>query len=395
MAIVNATRVQLQNEGIMRVEDLAEFTKEDLDAVAHNLHHPAARVGPFIFGAKSQKRLTVMAELVRYYDTIGRDLSAGNMQWNTVGKHFEIQWNALKKKKEDDIPETPKMAKQLAPMKWCESFMDHLHRCVGVRTVPLAYVLREKVVVPAVCLPITAREPHSEATRSIKQELIERTSHDHPLYRNDNETIYHKMEEATRGTSYTASITPFQRHKDGRGAFMAIKSQHAGDDKWMAEVTKQDAFLHNQKWRSNGSMKLERHCSLHRTAYVQMVAASSHINYQTPNEHTRIGFLLDSIESTDAELHAAMASIKQDKTPNGLRSNFEDAVATLLPADPVAKKQTSSGDKRKNVDVSSVDVEIGATHMRSGKGKTGVDFRWHTVPEFKDLNKAQKDELTA
>ena len=41
---------------------------------------------------------------------------------------------------------------------------------------------------------------------------------------NDNETIYHKMEVATRGTSYAASITPFQRRKDGRGAFMAIKS---------------------------------------------------------------------------------------------------------------------------------------------------------------------------
>ena len=38
----------------------------------------------FKYGAKSQKRLTVACDLVRSYQTLGKDLSAANIQWNQV-----------------------------------------------------------------------------------------------------------------------------------------------------------------------------------------------------------------------------------------------------------------------------------------------------------------------
>ena len=38
-------------------------------------------------------------------------------------------------------------------------------------------------------------------------------------------------------------------------------------------------------------------------------------------------------------LQVAMESVKQDKTHSGLCNNFEETVATLLPDDPVSKKQ--------------------------------------------------------
>lgn len=62
--------------------------------------------------------------------------------------------------------------------------------------------------------------------------------------------------------------------------------------------------------------------------------------------------MLDSIECSDAELQAAMASIKRDKTTGGLREDFEKAVAALLSADPVAKKVAVSGNKCVNAHIS-------------------------------------------
>ena len=56
MAIPNATVVQLANEGINTVDDLSEFDKTSIEAIAHNLRRPPAG-NPFVFGAKSQKRL--------------------------------------------------------------------------------------------------------------------------------------------------------------------------------------------------------------------------------------------------------------------------------------------------------------------------------------------------
>ena len=76
----------------------------------------------FTFGAKSQKRLTVACDLVRYYQTVGRELTSANIQWNHVMSNFEIQWKALKEKKDEDDPDVPTITKALPIIKWTEAF---------------------------------------------------------------------------------------------------------------------------------------------------------------------------------------------------------------------------------------------------------------------------------
>jgi hypothetical protein len=56
---------------------------------------------------------------------------------------------------------------------------------------------------------VMAGHPHAEEHRSVEAELIARTSHAHPLFRDDNALLYYLIEEATRGTGYAASIKPF------------------------------------------------------------------------------------------------------------------------------------------------------------------------------------------
>ena len=88
---------------------------------------------------------------------------------------------------------------------------------------------------------------------------------------------------------------------------------------------------------------MESFCSQHRAKYQQLEEASFLLNFQLPNGHTRVGYHLENIENSDAALQAALASICQDK--DGMRNNFEAAVATLIPVDPFLqnkanKKQT-------------------------------------------------------
>ena len=86
MGIPHATVLQLQLEGIDSVDDLADFDKDSLQQLADNLRRPGGRVPdpnpaaaagatiptpPFVFGAKSQKRILVACNLVRYYITVG------------------------------------------------------------------------------------------------------------------------------------------------------------------------------------------------------------------------------------------------------------------------------------------------------------------------------------
>ena len=203
MAIPRPTVQQMVNEGISSVDDLAEFTKENIDNLATSLcktPRPAPATGNFVFGAKSQKRLIVAADAVRYYDTVGRPLTAANMRWSQVLVNFEIQWRSITDRAKMDHPETPRITKGTTVMKWSEAFKDHCHQYIGARNIALAYVIRDKANVPA-DFPAqgtndvgTINVPHAANYGSIDAELIVCADHDHPLFRVDNETVYMELE---------------------------------------------------------------------------------------------------------------------------------------------------------------------------------------------------------
>jgi hypothetical protein len=410
MGVSAATYAQLQVEGITSVDDLADFDKDSLKQLAGNLQRPGGRVPDptpgaaagatiptpaFVFGAKSHHRMMVSSNLVKYYLTTGRATSAANMQWNTVGKNFDIQWKALCDRKEENEPEVPKITKALPIIKWTEAFSDNMNRVIGVRTIPLAYIIRPEVQVPAAAPPLTQGEPHSNEHGSVEAELIARASHNHALYRDDNAAVYFKLEEATRGTQYAASIKTFQRAKNGRGAWLALTSQYAGVDKWEAEIKRQEQLLHTRIWKGQSSFALESFITQHRNAYVSMQACAEHIQYQLPNEHSRVGFLLEGIQCPDPGLQAAMASIKTDNGQGGLRNDFEAAVSHLLPYDPVAKKR-SAGTKRGQATISFTEgeeAEVSSTIAKKSIGSTGVHLRYYKAEEYKKLSDEQKAEL--
>jgi hypothetical protein len=110
------------------------------------------------------------------------------------------------------------------------------------------------------------------------------------LYRDDN-----LLEQATRATSYAASIKPFQRTKNGRDAWLALTNQYAGKDKWESKITRHEQLLHTRMWKGQSNFPLDKSIAQHRNAFVSLQAASEHVTYQLPNEHSRVGFLLTAI----------------------------------------------------------------------------------------------------
>ena len=122
-----------------------------------------------------------------------------------------------------------------------------------------------------------------------------------------------------------------------------------------------------------------------------MQASVEHMQYQLPNEHSRVGFLLEAIQCSDPGFQAAMASIKTDNGPEGMRNNFEATAAHLLPYDPVAKKRSNG--YKSSTQISSVMEISDATTKKPSIGKTGTYLHYHRNSEYRTLTQEQKDEL--
>ena len=162
-------------------------------------------------------------------------------------------------------------------------------------------------------------------------------------------------------------------------------------------VEKMTNLLHTRKWKGQGNYSLERFCQHHRNAFVSMSACAEHVAFQLPNEHSRVGYLLDAIECNDPPLQAAMANVEEDigdgtAANPGKRNNFELAVAYILPKDPVAKKRESAS-KRGAAEISDVNANISGFGDKEGIGKSGVHLRWHSNDEYAKLTKEQRKEL--
>ena len=182
-----------------------------------------------------------------------------------------------------------------------------------------------------------AGAPHSVQHEAIDAEMIAGASHGHLLFREDNSSVYYKLEEAMRATLYATSIHPYQRTKNGRNAWLALSNQYTGKEKWEAEIKRHKQLMHTRTWKGLSNFTLERFIAQHRNAFVSMQGAAEHMTYQIPNLHSQVGYLLDAIQCSDAGLQAAMANIKNYQA--GLRNDFEGTASFLLPYDPVRRRR--------------------------------------------------------
>ena len=415
MALPAATFAQLALEGITSPDDLTGFDKDTMKTVADNLRNPGGRIPnpdpnappgstiarpPFVFGAKSNKRLLEACDLIRFYETIGRPLTAANILYNPIIRNFAQQWKALKERKDNDPPEVPKVSKALPIIKWTEAFVDYCNRKIGSMTIPLSYVIRENVPVPGPVPALAADLPHSRDHGSVEADLIARASHAHPLFRDDNAEVYFDLEKALRSTSYLASIKPFQRGRNGRDAFIAVCNQYAGEYKWQAELQKQEEIVHNRVWKGQGNYTLDRFVAQHRNAFIMMQECAVHVPYQLPNQFTRVTHLLDNIQCDYAPLQAAMALVRNDRGPTGKMNNFEDTASFIIPHDPVSKKRPNKRDhsnisssEAKDNSSKNSEISISSASVKPSTGKTGVEFRFYKKREYKELTAEQKSEL--
>ena len=79
----------------------------------------------------------------------------------------------------------------------------------------------------------------------------------------------------------------------------------------------------NRNWTGTTAYTLEKHIDRHRAAFVSLSEATDYVSHQIPNNRTRVGYLIDSIDSKYAKILSGLAAIRQDD--QGMRETFEQA----------------------------------------------------------------------
>ena len=145
-------------------------------------------------------------------------------------------------------PDIPKLSNNSTVAKWDDSIRVFASQVYRSRKSTLEYLIRSKIAVTMPHLGLATSQPHSAEAGLIQGEQALRLSHTHPFYRDENKSLFAVLEVALRGTTFEASIKPFQRTGDGRGEYEALIYQHAGKDKWIKILRDAKNYVNEWKW---------------------------------------------------------------------------------------------------------------------------------------------------
>ena len=173
MSLSNSVRTRLATEGLTTVADFSDFKEDQLNNAFKNMRTsipgvpaiPEVRdannviqqalvpaipaTPPTLVSAKCALRLKVASTAFHYYESIGRDINAPNMNYSTVLKDFHTEYESVVALSDEKKPDVPVLHnKNNTPLKWIESFKDCLFRTYGLRKTPLLYVIRDQVTPP-------------------------------------------------------------------------------------------------------------------------------------------------------------------------------------------------------------------------------------------------------
>ena len=173
----------------------------------------------------------------------------------------------------------------------------------------------------------------------------------------------------------------FSRRKYGRGYFLALITNHAGDTKYSSILKKRMNLL--QTINCNGcSYPLESHVSNHRQAVDDLNECSSRITVYVSDRSQRVEYLIDSIVCNNNTLQAAISLVRANT--NNMPNDFESAASALIEVDPYRHYQRGNDTKTDTFSV----IDFSA-----GRGSSGVYLRWHPRRYFKNILNDQKNEL--
>ena len=293
------------------------------------------------------------------------------------GKFMEL----MEKVKESKTPALEKVGQKYAISKLMEDFPLYLKTQIGVRGVPLSYVIRETDA-PAPLTALAPNLPYSVDNGSFDAELAAHVPHSGIGWAEDNSTVFSLLLSVLQTSTYLTSLKGYQKTSNGREAWKILILHNLGTSVWNSKTkAAEEKVLKKIFDGKNHRYSFLTHCNHHRDAHQEMVRANEAVGFQVPDARTRVTRLLDSIQTSYNPLQNSKGIIENDTSK---RNDFEQAVDFMCKFQPPRKPSGSSGLHR---------ISSTTTGMKSDLDQlkdVKVDIRFYTPDEWRNLTHEQR-----
>jgi hypothetical protein len=378
----------LNEQGLISFESFIGLESDDLTTIAMNIRKPGGTIqnpnearreeipsipNPGIsIGFVSVRRLEYLRFYVHHCIRVQRPLIAAEMSVARLTNIYKLKETEDSLKKETvELPE--KILKIDDVRNNIEDLDDYLMRKRGESGLPLAYVTRDTVEPPV-------DDPGFGLPTSLV-EMVDRGNHNQPAFQNDSIEVFNVIRHMTHGGLAWSWVSAFNRNKDGRNAYIALKSHYLGESYQARIKAAADAVLTKTYYDGQRSFSFEQYISVLQKAFTDMESTGEEVA-----EDRKIRILLDGI--TASNLQVAVGIIRADRS---LKSSYELAVNYLAETHDT-NKSASTG--RRNVSsVATGHGKKGTPKGKANKKNKNAKTKFLKASEWWSLTEAQRSEI--
>ena len=333
----------IEFEGIENVEDLANYTDAEIDAMAdrNSKRSPAnIRVNMGLARTKSLKAIT------HWVRKKIREGSPCDLQELTPQLIAELigEINAKAAKKDSDTKLYYPDAFAANDYKnWIKKVENYLDSRTGKSGVPLSYVIRPADVEPA--------DAPDEYTRAMWA-----ASFDTMQYREDNREVYHLLKDLltkTEGQTWFEKV----RDGDGRAAHLLLREHYVGEAHDMRRAAIANAKLEALFWKSETTFPFEKYLTKLNEAFMELDEANVPLY-----ESQKVNYLLRGIKNDDIQVQTTLGIVR-DRYLN----SFDEACLTL--SRTISSRFTNIEPGRHKRSIGAVQSNPGGRSPGRGRGR--------------------------
>ena len=374
-------------QGLDSIDTMADVS----DEVISNMCKILRRDEAVPVSAMAEDSLKLGCFVARHYRRISRNLTPNGLTRNLINNYRDL-------KAEEDAYETPDNNVEIDRKDWAktmDAMKDYLSIRLGRTKIPLAYIIRNNVDVPA-----AAGDPQDNYDTH-QDEMIARAPHQDaagdPLdvYNYDNRQVWDLISGWTRDTECWVHVKPFQRRRNGREAYLALYNHYLGINTVNNQARTAESKLDKLEYKSEQRRwGLEKYMQAFKKQYeiLKNLEDMEGSTYSAPDEGTMVRKFIDGVKSNsfDACKAQVMAQPEMGRDLERVFGLYKDFLSqtkaahnpTLTVSRVEANQGKRGGDEQHEEDI--------PEHVWM---KADVEDVYYPTDEYKELSEAQRIKL--